>query len=262
MYQENGNTKVTLVVHSYGGQVSLYFLNRIVNQQWKDTYIHSYIPLAAAWSGGAGIDFVLLSGSPPFSFLETQIGISRVISIYQYTPSFYYLLPRASIWNDTVIVRTSDRNYTASTSDYQQLFTDAGIPDGYSQFLDSEKAIDLSPPSVTTYCFYGLGIPTPLTFEYGDGFNETPTDYTSDDGDGLVNRQGLEVCRQWEGRNGGYMFNLTIFQGVDHSDILRKETVLQTIASIAQLQVPTSSAFPLSTLQITYLIILFIVIIF
>ena len=41
MYKENGNTKVTLVVHSMGGPVSLYFLTKVVNQQWKDTYIHS-----------------------------------------------------------------------------------------------------------------------------------------------------------------------------------------------------------------------------
>ena len=49
MYKENNNTKVTLVAHSLGGPVSLYFLTSIVTQEWKDTYIDSYIPLAGAW---------------------------------------------------------------------------------------------------------------------------------------------------------------------------------------------------------------------
>ena len=51
MCDDNGNTKVTLVVISMGGPVSLYFLTQVVNQEWKDMYIHSYIGLAAVWSG-------------------------------------------------------------------------------------------------------------------------------------------------------------------------------------------------------------------
>ena len=51
MYEQNNNTKVTLVVHSMGGPVSLYFLANMVNQQWKDQYIHSYVTLAGAWNG-------------------------------------------------------------------------------------------------------------------------------------------------------------------------------------------------------------------
>ena len=44
--------RVTLVAHSMGGPVSLYFLNNIVSQTWKDTYLHAYDPVTAAWDGG------------------------------------------------------------------------------------------------------------------------------------------------------------------------------------------------------------------
>ena len=53
MYQENGNTKVTITAHSMGGPTVLHFLtSEIVTQSWKDTYIGNFITLSGAWSGG------------------------------------------------------------------------------------------------------------------------------------------------------------------------------------------------------------------
>ena len=60
MYAANGRTRVTLVAHSMGGPVSLYFLNNIVSQSWKDTYIYAYVPIAAAWDGGVvALEYVI-----------------------------------------------------------------------------------------------------------------------------------------------------------------------------------------------------------
>ena len=234
MYAENGNTKVTIAAFSFGAQISLYFLNRIVSQEWKDTYIHSYVTLGGSWYGGVGIVFTLLSGPFQPEFLETQIGIPRVVSLYRNYPSFYSILPRASIWGDTILVRTPNRTYTAR--DYEQLFTDAGFPEGYSQFLDSESSIDLSAPNVPTYCFYGSGIPTPVTFLYRNGLSMPPRPIAAGDGDGRVNREDLEICRRWEGVNGGYKFNSTVFPGVNHASTIRDEAVLQTVESIVEIQ--------------------------
>ena len=55
MYDQNDNIKVSLLAIGMGGPVSHYFLTRVVNQEWKDTYIHSYIPIVAAWSGTNGL---------------------------------------------------------------------------------------------------------------------------------------------------------------------------------------------------------------
>jgi lysophospholipase-3 len=234
MYADNDNTKVTITAFSFGAQISLYFLNTLVSQEWKDTYIHSFVTLGGSWYAGVGIIFTLLSGPLQPEFLETQIGIPRVLSIYRNNPGFYATLPRASVWDDTVLIRTPNQNYTAH--DYEQLFADAGFPDGYSQFLDSESGIDLSAPNVTTYCFYGSAVPTPLTFLYNNELNMT-SGSTFGDGDGRINLQDLEVCNRWDGKNGGYTFNSTIFPGVNHPGMIRNEAVLQSVESIVRIQV-------------------------
>ena len=61
MYRENDDTKITLIVASQGGPVSLYFLNNLVTQEWKDTYIGMYLPMAAAFAAGSHLIHILLS---------------------------------------------------------------------------------------------------------------------------------------------------------------------------------------------------------
>ena len=77
MYKDNNMTPVTLVAHSMGEPVSLYFLNNIVNQTWKDNYIHAYVPVAAAWDGAVAAAWdgavaaleVILSGTADKNFI-------------------------------------------------------------------------------------------------------------------------------------------------------------------------------------------------
>ena len=234
MYEQNNNTKVTIAAHSLGGPVSLYFLTSVVSQEWKDTYIDSYIPLAAAWSGGnVGLP-ILLTGPVSDDSLESLLGVSDLRFLYRTYASPYFLLPRVSVWDDTILVVTPTRNYTAN--DYQQLFTDVGYSQGFTQLNDILSNIDeeFPAPNVPTYCFYGLGVPTPMSFIYGNGFpidnGITRPTIVNGDGDNAVNRRGLEVCLQWA--DGGFPFNRTVFQGIDHDAIVRDELVLQAIGGI------------------------------
>ena len=225
MYRQNNNTKVTLVAHSMGGPVSLYFLTNEVDQDWKDQYIHSYVTLAGAWNGANSGLGTLLSGLPVASKTYFPASLYRTFS------SLFYLLPRTSIWNDTVLVSTSTQNYTAN--DYQQLFSDAGYPQGYDQLLHLD--IDWPSPNVSTYCFYGLGIPTPMTYVYRSNFPDAVPSVITDDGDNTINKPSSEICLRWQ--NSGYPFKRTVFQGIDHSAIIRDKDVLETIASIVGVQV-------------------------
>ena len=241
MYVQNNNTKVTLVVHSLGGPISLYFLTRIVSQEWKDTYIHSYITLGAAWSGGNGVISGLLTGPLTNSSIDRVIGVQESRNIYRTYPSFYFVMPHASVLNNTVVVTTTSRNYTAN--DYQELFTDAGYPQGYTQLREIDDIVGWPAPNVPTYCFYGLGLPTPVSIEYANGLDMLPTDVGFGDGDGLINRPSLEVCLRWA--NSSYRFQNTVFEGVDHTVILLSDPmVLQSIKSIVVIpdESPTSSA--------------------
>ena len=117
-------------------------------------------------------------------------------------------------------------NYTAS--DYQQLFTDAGYPQGYVQ--SSTQYSNFVPPNVPTYCIYGLGIPTPETFVYDEGFPDTQPSILFGDGDGVVNKQSLEVCALWA--NSSYPFNRTVFPGLTHFTITTDLTVLRIIGEV------------------------------
>ena len=229
MYTDNGNTKVTLVVISMGGPVSLYFLTQVVNQEWKDTFIHSYVTLAAAWSGLNGFLHALITPQPTnnFLFYETPASGQELRSLFRTFPSYYFVMNPGSVLNDTVVVSTPTTNYTAN--DYQQLFTNVGYPQGYTQFIESR--IDWPAPNVPTYCFYGLGVPTLETFVYDDGFPDAqPISVINGDGDGSVNKASAEICLRWA--NSGYLFNNTVFPGVNHSEFISNKAVLESIAAI------------------------------
>ena len=168
MYEDSGNTRVTLLAISMGGPVSHNFLTRVVNQEWKDTYIYAYVLLVAPWFGSNGLAGVL---SPPvtntFLFFQTEGRnySEELLALSRSYASAFWLSPRAAVWGDTVLISTPVKNYTAS--DYEQLFTDAGYPQGYTQLSDFD--VHWPPPNVPTYCFYGLGFPTPLTYIYNAG---------------------------------------------------------------------------------------------
>ena len=195
MYQQNGNTKVTLLAISMGGPVSHYFLTSIVNQEWKDTYIHSYIPIVAAWSGANGLPaFIHPPAISIHLFFPIEISTEELFKLSRSYASAYWLSPRESAWKDAILISTPTKNYTAS--DYEELFTDVGYPQGYTQI--SEFDADWPAPNVPTYCIYSLGSPTLLKFVYEDGFpNAQPTQIVYDDGDSVVNKPSLEVCLRW-----------------------------------------------------------------
>ena len=235
MYTQNDNTKVTLVVHSMGGPVSLYFLTSgIVTQEWKDTYINSYITLAGAWSGGNRALLGLVSGL--FAYRQELLLFFEHLfnqllrPIFRSMQSAYWMLPRASVWNSTVLISTPSRNYTAS--DYEALFNDIGYSQGYMQFNGIQGInVEWPAPNVSTFCFYGVGLKTDEVFVYDDGFpNDVPTRLIKGDGDGTVNLPSSEVCLRWA--NSGYPFNRTTFEGVEHLAIVSNVTILKTIGSI------------------------------
>ena len=229
MYEQNNYAKVNIVVHSKGAPVSLYFLtsSNIVTQEWKDTYINAYITLAGAWSGANNDLEALISGPPDLAHLLYPVTRSKLRSDYRTWPGPFWQLPRASVWNNTVLVYTPKKNYT--TNDYQQLFEDAKYPQGYAQF--SARTVEWSAPNVSTYCFYGLGFQTPEAFVYRrDEFPDSPPASTLQcDGDKVVTQPSAEVCLQWA--NSGYPFKSSVFDAT-HFGILNNKTVLETIGSI------------------------------
>ena len=240
MYEENANTKITLIVASQGGPVSLYFLTNIVTQEWKDTYIETYIPMAAAFAAGSHLIHILLSG--PIILTGTPVDTNIDHRILDRTlPALYWLLPHASVWEDTVFVVTPTRNYTAN--DYEQLFVDAGYPQGYEQYLISEDDLKVPAPNVPTHCIYGLGFPTPLSYIYDEGFPDKRPIVVYGDGDSVVNKESLETCLQWA--DGDYPFNSTVFQDIgSHNGIVSDIEVLEAVGRIVGIPVDSIDGLP------------------
>ena len=256
MYRDNGNDEVTIVAHSMGGPIILHFLTSgIVTQAWKDTYIGNFITLSGAWSGGNEAIEAQISGLSVinersddlfklFRFIGDWVrkSFKSVIHSFQST---IWLLPRPSVWGSTILVTTPTQNYTAN--DYQQLFSDIDYSDGYNMFQGIEGINEGWPvPNVTTHCFYGVGVDTPLSFHYEEPF---PAGASNDpevimgDGDGVVNTPSSEVCLQWA--DNSHAFNHIAFNGVDHMQIVKSEVVLRNIGNIVgALRDPTPTPPP------------------
>ncbi len=160
--------KVTLVAHSMGGPVTLYFLNHIVVQEWKNLFINAFIPLSAAWAGGNGglITFV------------SKISVENNAYLKEFTSSFptmssaVWLLPNQHVWKKIELITTPTKNYTAL--EFPKMFIDINRKDDTKRLKHSLAINGNYPaPNVPVHCFYGVNISTPESFKYGPKFPET-----------------------------------------------------------------------------------------
>ena len=108
-----GNGGVTIIVHSMGGPVSLYFLTSVVSQEWKDQYIHAYIPLSPAYAGAFGNLEAILFGNHVIKNVASGKDSTATTRSFASTA---WLLGSPSIWGSTPILTTPNRNYTTKTS--------------------------------------------------------------------------------------------------------------------------------------------------
>ena len=240
MFVANNMTRVTLVAHSMGGPVSLYFLNNIVDQTWKDTYIHAYVPVAAAWDGAVAALEVILSGTADNNFLvDLLLSISylrkRIINTVRSFQGVFWLLPSEQIFGNTALVQVGTRNYTAN--DFRDLFQLSNDRDGYAQYTSVTHLVDgWSAPNVSTFCYYGLEGPrsTPVFLKYTNKFpNDAPIKRVMGNGDGTVNQRVLEICHDWV--NQSAPFEWRVFKA-SHIGIVSDDNLLKAIEQIVTIK--------------------------
>ena len=246
MYSENGNSKVTIAAHSMGAPLMLHFLTQsgVVTQEWKEQYIGNFIPISGGWAGGnvalqnkiSGVNLLYKEPSLLFRLFDYfQNFLTRSLTpILRSFESIHFVFPRPSVWGKTVLVSTPVQSYTAS--DYKQLFSDLGLTDAFSMYQGIEHINEnFSSPNVPTYCFYGVGVDTPLSFRYARSFpkgaSRNPS-VTMGNGDGSVNIESSEVCLLWTNNNGGHSFKSEKFSKISHLEMIEDHRVLRKIGEI------------------------------
>ena len=242
MYNSNGRTKVTLVVHSMGGLVSLHFLTGFsgINQAWKDKYIHAYVTLSAPWSGAVAALQTVISGArdlPDLLLFASDLIAEFIVPITRTFESLPLLFPKSSTFGNQVLISTPAKDYTAS--DYEELFRKVSYTNGYRFFQGVQRLnLGFPAPNVPTYCLYGVKVPTPLKYTYSKNFDgRTGTtgwepNAVNGDGDGTVNIESSRVCHQWSSMPSEFPFRYMTFDGVGHNAIIDNSNVLAEIDKI------------------------------
>ena len=226
-----------------GGPLTLHFLNNLVTQKWKDKYIHAFITIAGAWSGGNVALQSLVSGlsvtgsmkmqNPnidAITLLAAKLGCPAVSNAlvrdtFRTFQSMYFLLPKPSVWEDEVLVTTPTRSYTSN--DYSALFKDIGYPQGYKMYTGISNINNGFPtPTVPVHCFYGVDVPTAEKYRYDKGFPNSDPEVTMGSGDGTVNLRSSRVCHKWKPSQ------IKTYTGVDHVKILKNMNLLRDVESV------------------------------
>lgn len=154
-YELGGQQRITLIVHSMGGPMSLVFLQK-QTQAWKDKYIARTISLAGAWAGSAKAIKVFAIGDDLGSFaLSGSTLRPEQIS----SPSLAWLMPSPHFWrDDEVLVTTPKKVYRMSN--IKEFFDDIDYSVGWEMRQDTMPFTDFTAPGVEVHCLYGEGFPT------------------------------------------------------------------------------------------------------
>lgn len=230
-YTKNGNRPVHIVSHSMGCPTALAFMNT-KSIDWLNTYVKSFIPIAGPWSGAAKALRAAISGDNfGLNFAEIEIVKKKALrAIARDAGGLVQLVPDNILWtSDTVFVSSPTRNYTAQ--DYVALFTDIGAPDTAEVWEDVNTLNELKPPGIQTYCIYGYGVPTEISYYYANGWENDPEMNMSDLGDGTVPLDSLRQCEVWDTQQGPAI-NVTKFNLIKHGDIIKDPDVIQFVLSL------------------------------
>ncbi|KAJ0029568.1 hypothetical protein NQD34_004565 [Periophthalmus magnuspinnatus] len=221
---------VYLLGHSMGCHYVLYFLNQ-QPQAWKDRFIKGFISLGAPWGGAVKALRVMASGNNDGIPMLSNVKIREEQRMITTNP---WMLPFDEFWpKEHVLVSTPTANYT--TQDYERFFTDINFENGWHMWLDTKNLTgDLHPPGVEVWCMYGVGLPTPVTYIYDEGFpNADPVDFVYADGDDTVDSFSTSLCKRWIGKQSKPV-HVTEFQGLMHLDMVYHEKVLNLIQYILE----------------------------
>ena len=208
----------------------IYTWVQVVDQQWKDKFIHAYIPLAGVWKGTASLVHLMASGDNQGIFTLLPVWLR---SEQRSFPASAFLLPPPSpdTWSPTDYFIVSPKG-SFSAYNYEALFKSLNWTQGYDIYKTVSKLlVDLPAPQVPTYCFYGTGLLTPVQFVYTDDYPDYFDHVKFGDGDGTVSVRSSQACLQWKSKQ-NQPFLHREFPSVVHITFERDPSVMEAIREV------------------------------
>ena len=211
-----------------GGPMSMYFLTRYVEHQWKISRIKQFISLSGVFGGAVKPLKAIISGA------NNNIPMVKPLTfriLLRSSPSNIWLFPSPSLWSDKeILVKQPKRNYTVN--DLHNLLKDMNYTNGTRMFNEVQNfTLDFTAPNLTHYCFYGTNVSTNEMLVYGDSFPDHDPDVQSGDGDGTVNLRSLMSCSKWQDSQ-NYKVIMKEFKGVRHIKMVQDVHVLKSVEDL------------------------------
>ena len=230
---ENDNSSVIIVCHSYGCPFVQYFLKRsdLVDQKWKDTNVRALVGVAGAWAGHYRTLYKYIGDERDDLLTNLFPQIRRVERTFSSTS---YLLPRGEIWRNHVLVRTPKRNYTAN--DLEALFDDMHEEDLLEKYRDARKAWGtFEHPGVELHCISGKGFPVPekVTLNGPSFIADATSKMHYGDGDGRLHIISQRACREYASQRLDKQFS---YQEInyEHIPLVQERGSLDHILSVIE----------------------------
>eukprot|EP00698_Gefionella_okellyi_P019218 TRINITY_DN5868_c1_g1_i1.p1 TRINITY_DN5868_c1_g1~~TRINITY_DN5868_c1_g1_i1.p1 ORF type:complete len:424 (+),score=71.78 TRINITY_DN5868_c1_g1_i1:38-1273(+) len=225
----NGTNKVTLVGHSTGASVALYFLQQM-SQTWKDTYIHTFVALGGNLAGSAVCVNRLVAGPELPSGWNVE---SYRDTVTRTAPSESWCLPRSTaVYGSLPVAQINNMNYTAATmADFLAAANLPAVADTYNRVVNVSTMNTY--PGVNTFCWYGQHLSSPWGYFYTTPAVSAPFQTIYGDGDGSHDLLTLQACQLWSRTqltDVGKVVKIRGFAGVSHHDLPANADVQNAIA--------------------------------
>ncbi|XP_057294338.1 phospholipase A2 group XV-like [Hydractinia symbiolongicarpus] len=230
-YTHNGNEKVTLISHSYGCPVTLYFLS-LQSTEWKTKYLKQWIALSGVFGGSKQLVLLYSSG-----YLEgiPQVIIDRLTirAEQRSSTSNLFLLPSETVWKqDNIFATTRKRSY--KLSDMDDFLKDIGFPEGVAMkkhMINTTHLMNTS-PGVPIHCFHGnIADSTISKLVFDDDFPDSPSQLILGPGDGTVNQESLTLCRKFTSLQ-QQPVTVKEVSGANHNGVIGHTDVLESIKKL------------------------------
>lgn len=239
MFEQNGFRPVNIVAHSFGNIQTALFLNKQVDQAWKDKYIANFVSVAGPWSGAPQALKALISGDdfgfalPGYSSLIDPL---KVRTVARGAGGVVILVPENNFWKNDVLVETPSKNYTVHM--IPELLREMGALETEKIFWSIDTIIEeIVAPNVPMHCVYGINHATEIGYKYAHGFDKQPEIRYTQFGDGVVPGVSLVRCNEFAFSQKQPVKTVE-FDLLDHMNVLTDEEVLQYILKISTTTMP------------------------